>query len=46
MICTRCGKELAEWHFGDEHYCQECWEAYCDEQWWLYCSPFWREPGV
>ena len=34
MICTKCGKEEAEWVFGDEAYCQLCWEAYCSEEWW------------
>ena len=34
MICTRCGSKLAEWHFGDEHYCQTCWESHCSEEWW------------
>ena len=35
MICSRCGKELAEWIFGEgEAYCQMCWEAHCSEEWW------------
>lgn len=35
MICTTKGcKKLAEWDFGDERYCQMCWEAYCSEEWW------------
>jgi len=34
MICTRCGREKAEWHFNEEHYCQLCWEAHCSEEWW------------
>lgn len=34
MICSICGQALAEWHFGDTHYCQECWEAHCKEEWW------------
>jgi len=35
MICTRCGRELAEWIISeDEAYCQMCWEAHCSEEWW------------
>jgi len=36
MICSSCGKELAEWIFGDEGYCQMCWEAHCSEEWFKY----------
>jgi len=30
MICSKCGKEEAEWF----DLCQMCWEAYCSEEWW------------
>ena len=52
MICTRCGKELAEWHFGDDHYCQMCWEAHCSEEWWRLnvwqngVARIWNEDGT
>ena len=34
MICTECHKEEAEWDFGEDNYCQMCWESYCSELWW------------
>ena len=46
MLCTRCHREEAEWIFGDEGYCQECWEAVCDESWWELCAPFWVAPLI
>ena len=30
MICSKCGKEKAEW----DDLCQMCWEAHCSEEWW------------
>ena len=35
-LCTRCGKVEAEWDFGDEKYCQLCWEDYCSEEYYKY----------
>jgi len=29
MLCSKCGKEKAEWI----DLCQECWECYCSKQW-------------
>lgn len=34
MNCTECGKEIAEWDFGEVKYCQMCWEKYCDDEYW------------
>ena len=37
MICSKCGKEEAEW----DDLCQMCWEAYCSDEWWrLNAVPF------
>ena len=30
MICSKCGKEEAEW----DDLCQMCWEEYCSGEWW------------
>lgn len=35
MTCTVCGKtEDTIWDFGEEIYCQMCWEAHCSKTWW------------
>jgi len=33
-LCTECHEEPAEWDFGEDAYCQMCWEAECDRTWW------------
>lgn len=33
-LCTRCHKEPPEWDFGDDKYCQMCFEAVTSEAYW------------
>ena len=28
-LCTKCGKQPAEWDFDDDSFCQVCFEDYC-----------------
>lgn len=39
MVCTECGKFTEGlWEFGDEVYCQDCWEQICSDAWWDSCG--------